>query len=80
MRATSANGINPRGEIVGLSTVAVHDPAIPLLEDSALDCPSAGSPPSFKGFLWQRAGAFKQFLNPSTRRDGGSWLEKVTRF
>ena len=35
VRATIANGINPRGEIVGQYTLPVHDSANPPAEDSA---------------------------------------------
>jgi len=65
VRATIANGINPRGEIVGQFTLPVHDTASPPAEDSPLYCPSLTDPACIKGFhYWQ--GNYSTVMFPTT--------------
>ena len=70
VRATVANGINPRGEIVGQFTVPVHDPSNPPPEDSPLYCPSAADPACIKGFHYWR-GEFSIVMFPATVDENG---------
>ena len=70
VRATIANGINPRGEIVGQYTVAVHNPSNPPPEDSPLYCPSAADPACIKGFHYWR-GEFSTVMFPATVDENG---------
>ena len=70
VRATVANGINARGEIVGQYTLPVHDPAHPPSEDSPLYCPSASDPACIKGFhFWH--GRFSTVMFPATIDETG---------
>ena len=84
MRATIANGINPRGEIVGQYTLPVHDPANPPPEDSPLYCPSLADPACIKGFHYWR-GNFSTVMFPTTvdeneqeRKHPGAIPQRIT--
>lgn len=70
VRATVANGINARGEIVGQYTVPVHDPANPPPEDSPLHCPSLTDPACIKGFHYWK-GTFTTVTFPTTVDENG---------
>jgi len=72
VRATSANGINPQGDIVGQYTLPVNDPnGPPISEDSPLYCPpdlkppagSGADPACIKGFFY-RHGKFSTVMFP----------------
>jgi len=65
VRATIANGINPRGEIVGQYTLPVHDTNNPPAEDSPLYCPNLNDPACIKAFHYWK-GNFSTVMFPTT--------------
>jgi len=70
VRATIANGINARGEIVGQYTAPVHNASNPPPENSPQYCPRAADPACIKGFYYWR-GQFSTVLFPTTVDENG---------